>query len=140
MDSAQGPRTEAQSWPEYPTVHRAAHSRGKLVIARRVVEKIAGQAVLEIVTAGGRSGGFLGIGSHADLSARPKVSVDVSGRSATIQVEVAIAYPSPIAHAAEQVRRQMMSRVSDLAGVEVTRVDVTITVLAHDQEEVGVLR
>ena len=115
-------------------------SRGQLVVSRRVVEKIASQAAVEIASAGGLSGGFLGVGSHADLSSRSTVDVDLSGHTATIKVEVAIAYPSPIAAAAEQVRRQVMSRVNDLAGVRVTRVDVTITMLATDHDDKEVLR
>lgn len=140
MVTALEDRTSAQSGPGHAMAQGEPRSRGALVLSRRVVEKIASQAAMEIATAGGRSGGFLGFGSHADLSSRPKVSVDLSGRTATIRVEVAIAYPSPIARAAEQVRCQMVERVSSLAGVQVTRVDVTITALAREHEQKGVLR
>lgn len=119
---------------------REPRSRGKLVLSRQVVEKIASQAAMEIPTARGRSGGLFGIGSHADLSSRPKVSADLSGRTATVHVEVAIGYPAPIARAAEQVRRHVMERVSSLAGVQVSRVDVTITALARVDQHQGVLR
>ena len=116
------------------------HSRGKLVLSKVVVEKIASQAAVEVATAGGWSGGFLGIGSQADLSSRPKVSADLSGHSTTIQVELTLAYPTPIASAAEQVRRHMMERVSNLAGIDVTRVDVTVTALARHPEQKIALR
>lgn len=121
-------------------VEQERRSRGQLVVSRLVVEKIASQAAVEIAAAGGRSGGFLGIGSHANLSSRPKVNVDLSGHTATIAVAVAIAYPSPIAAAAVQVRRRIMSRVGELAGIQVTRVDVTITMLATNHDDKDVLR
>lgn len=140
MTSALRDHNPAQSPQQYPVAQQERRSRGELVVSRRVVEKIASQAAVEIAAAGGRSGGFLGVGSHADLSSRPKVDVDLSGHTATIMVEVAIAYPSPIAAAAEQVRRRMMSRVGELAGVRVTRVDVTITMLATDHDDKEVLR
>ena len=53
----------------------APRQRGQLVLAKQVVEKIAGQVASEIGAAGGRSGGFLGIGAHTDLSVRPQVAV-----------------------------------------------------------------
>ncbi len=140
MGTALEDPTSAQSRSGHTMAQREPRSRGKLVLSRRVVEKIASQAALEIATVGGRSGGFLGFGNHADLSSRPTVSADLSGRTATIHVEVAIAYPSPIARAAEQVRRQMMERVSSLAGVHVSRVDVTVTVLAHADNQKDILR
>ena len=140
MDTALDDRTSAQFRSGHASAESEPHSRGKLVLSKRVVEKIASQAALEIATAGGRSGGFLGFGSHADLSSRPTVSATLSGRTATIEVEVAIAYPNPIGPAAEQVRRQMMERVSSLAGVHVSRVDVTVTALARADRRKDVLR
>lgn len=110
------------------------------MVSRKVVEKIAGQAALEVSSAGGRSGGFLGIGAEADLRARPKVDVDLTGATASVVVDVAIAYPNPIADSAQQVRDQMMARVGELAGVEVSRVDVNITALTRRDVAKEVLR
>ncbi len=140
MDTALEDRNSAQSRSGHANALSEPRSRGRLVLSKRVVEKIASQAALEIATAGGRSGGFFGFGSHADLSSRPTVRANLSGRTATIDVEVAIAYPHPIGPAAEQVRRQMMERVSSLAGVRVSRVDVTVTVLARADKQRDVLR
>ncbi len=140
MGTALEDPTSAQSRSGHTMAQREPRSRGNLVLSRRVVEKIASQAALEIATVGGKSGGFLGFGYHADLSSRPTVSADLSGRTAALHVQVAIAYPSPIARAAEQVRRQMMERVSSLAGVHVSRVDVTVTVLAHADNQKDILR
>lgn len=98
-------------------------------MAPQVVEKIAGQAAREVAAAGGRSGGFLGIGSHTDLSARPRIAVELSGRSATIEIELALAYPASIRRSTERVRHLVVGRVAELAGVEVRRVDITVTAL-----------
>ena len=50
-------------------------ARGKTVLAAKVIEKITAQVASDESSAGGASGGFLGIGASADLSARPKASV-----------------------------------------------------------------
>ncbi len=91
--------------------------------------------------AGGTSGGFLGIGTHTDLSARPKVEVELYGKSATVALDLSIAYPTPIRPATDRVRHHLIERVQALAGVEVTRVDITVTAFHADTEdETGELR
>jgi uncharacterized alkaline shock family protein YloU len=107
----------------------APRQRGQLVLAKQVVEKIAGQVASEIGAAGGRSGGFLGIGAHSDLSARPQVDVELAGRTATLAIDLAIAYPVSIRQATDRVREQVTRRVHALTGVEVTRVDITVVAL-----------
>ncbi len=104
-----------------------AAGRGKLVMAAKVVEKIAAQAASEVSAAGGTSAGVLGIGAKPDLSARPKVDVHLSGRTATLDVEVAVAYPLSIRQSTDRVRRHIIDRVGALAGVQVTRVDIDVT-------------
>lgn len=103
--------------------------RGQLVLAKQVVEKIAGQVASEVGAAGGRSGGFLGIGAHSDLSARPQVDVELAGRTATLAIDIAVAYPVSIRQATDRVREQVTRRVHALTGVEVTRVDITVVAL-----------
>jgi uncharacterized alkaline shock family protein YloU len=93
----------------------------------KVIEKIASQAASEVVSAGGRSGGFLGFGSHTDLSARPKVDVELSGGTASVDLAIAVAYPTPIRQVSEQVRQHLIDRVGELTGVDVTRVDITVS-------------
>ncbi len=103
--------------------------RGRLVLAKQVVEKIAGQVAGEVATAGGRTGGFLGLGARTDLSARPKVAVELAGRTATLAIEMAVAYPVSIRQATSRVRELVTRRVGDLTGVEITRVDITVIAL-----------
>ncbi|GAA3629063.1 Asp23/Gls24 family envelope stress response protein [Microlunatus ginsengisoli] len=112
---------------------RAASSgRGRLVMDHKVIEKIAGQAASEVARAGGSSGGVFGIGTHPDLSARPKVDVELSGRTASIDIAITVAYPTPIRQVADQVRQHLIDRVGELTGVEVTRVDITISALHRE--------
>ncbi len=95
------------------------------------MERIAAQAASESDSGrtGGVSGGFLGIGAQSDLSAKPATTVELVGQTATVTVEVTVAYPSPIRQATDAIRRQVMDRVHELTGVQVTRVDITVTAL-----------
>lgn len=105
-------------------------SRGETVMAKQVIEKIAAQVALDETAAGGFSGGFLGLGSKTDLSARPKTSVQVTGNFAALKIEVALPYPAPLRQASEQLRRTLMERVHQLTGLEIKQVDVRIATLA----------
>lgn len=102
-------------------------ARGQTVLAARVIEKIAGQVASDESSAGGSSGGFLGIGTRADFSARPKASVELSGNIATLSVEVGMLYPVPLRQATEALRRRIKSRVTELTGVDVRQVDIRIS-------------
>ncbi|GAC1368390.1 MAG: hypothetical protein NVS2B15_03280 [Pseudarthrobacter sp.] len=102
-------------------------SRGQTVLADKVIEKIAGQVASEESVAGGSSGGFLGIGTHADLSARPKATVELTGNIATLNVEVGMLYPVPLRQATEALRQRIKARVMELTGVEVRQVDIRVS-------------
>ncbi|MDI3213985.1 Asp23/Gls24 family envelope stress response protein [Arthrobacter sp. AL12] len=104
-----------------------AGTRGQTVLAARVIEKIAGQVASDESSAGGSSGGFLGIGTRADLSARPKASVELAGNIATLRVEVGMLYPVPLRQATEELRRRIATRVTELTGVDVRQVDIRIS-------------
>lgn len=124
------------------TADRApSRTRGALVVAEKVVEKIAGQAASEVLAVSGRSGGFLGIGSEADASARPRVDATLSGTSADLSLAVGIAYPGSIRRAAEELRDHVTRRVESLTGIDVGRVDIDVTSLpAHDATSREALR
>lgn len=115
-------------------------SRGSLELDRRVVEKIAAQATVEVPTAGGTAGGLLGIGTRADLSSLPKVEVDLTGQTARVSVEVALDYPTPVSASAGEVRKHLVARVLELTGVEVSRVDVSVIALSRPTRGKRVLR
>ena len=114
-----------------------AGTRGQTVLAARVIEKIAGQVASDESSAGGSSGGFLGIGTRADLAARPKASVELAGNIATLRVEVGMLYPVPLRQATEELRRRIATRVTELTGVDVRQVDIRISWLTTGADTNG---
>lgn len=103
-----------------------AASRGGLTIADRVVEKTAAQILKGLPGVGGSKSGLFGFGSSADLDSRPSVDVTLSGRSATLEVQLGLAYPSPITEATETVRNRLSTELERLTGVSVRQVDVEV--------------
>ncbi len=112
-------------------------SRGQTFLANRVIEKISSQVVSDESVAGGSSGGFMGIGAHADLTARPKVSVELNGNLATLSVEVGMLYPVPLRQATESLRQRIRARVTELTGVEVSHVDIKVSWLTTEVDAGG---
>jgi uncharacterized alkaline shock family protein YloU len=108
--------------------------RGRLILAERVIEKVAGQAASEVSAASGRAGGILGLGAEADPQARPHVDVELSADSADLALSVGIAYPGSIRAATEEVRDHVVRRVRDLTGASVRRVDIDVTFLSGDHD------
>lgn len=109
-------------------------TRGRLVLAEKVVTKVAGQAVVEIGAAQRKSGGLfgigIGIGAGSEHLTRPKVEVQLFADSADLAVVVGIGYPGSIRQTTEAVREHVTTRVQELTGVAVRRVDVDVTFLA----------
>ena len=112
-------------------------TRGQTVLAAKVIEKIAAQVASDESSAGGASGGFLGIGTRADLSARPKASVELAGNIATLSVEVGMLYPVPLRQATEELRRRIRAKVTELTGVDVRQVDIRISWLTTSTDTPG---
>lgn len=110
-------------------VHAPPAQRGRTNIADKVVEKIAAQCAYEIAGVGGRGGGFLGVGRQADLDSRPKVSVELTGKIATLSVDLGVEYPRPIEETTQHVREILARRVGELTGVSVRQVDIRVTYL-----------
>ena len=115
----------------------AVGDRGVTVMSRKVLEKIAGQVAKDETFAGGRSGGFLGIGGRADVSSRPQANVELAGNVASLSVEVGLPYPVPLRQAADQLRDRISRRITELTGVEVRQVDVTVSWLWPDAPSTG---
>ena len=100
--------------------------RGSTSMAKKVLEKITGQVALDETQAGGTSKGFLGIGARADFTARPDADVELAGNIASLRVTVGLPYPLPLRQATDQLRQRIAERVTDLTGVQVRQVDITI--------------
>lgn len=93
-----------------------AAERGALLIADRVVAKIAARAAREVLDAPPED--FEGGVPHAEVSVRDGV--------ARVRVRLELGYPSDVAGQCARVRRQVASRVGEFAGMEVPEVTVTV--------------
>src|SRR5690349_19815998 len=102
----------------------APGQRGSLELARGVLEKIAGQAALEVTEVGGIQGRLMGLGGQVDLGARPQAAVTVVGDRAEVRLRVAVGYPTSLRAATEAVRHNVEERLRTLCGVHDTRVDI----------------
>ncbi|MFP5019326.1 Asp23/Gls24 family envelope stress response protein [Pseudonocardia phyllosphaerae] len=89
--------------------------RGRVDVADRVVEKIAGAALGEV--------------DGVDRSGRTKVDADVVGSSVRLSAQVPLVYPSPVAATCDRARAHTVERVHALTGLEVTRCDIVVSAL-----------
>lgn len=102
--------------------------RGRLVVADRVVEKIASQAATEIDRATGAPRRVLGV-ALGSADERPQVSARVDWPVATVSVVMSVAWPAPVLEVTEQVRRHVEEQLATLAGVRTAGVDIRVTAL-----------
>ncbi|VVJ17715.1 Uncharacterised protein [Amycolatopsis camponoti] len=104
--------------------------RGELVVAARVVERIAAHAAGELTDVGGAAGRVLGIavgGEDADRSV--KVAAEVDGDTVRLAARLSITYPASVTRTTERARAHLRDRVTELTGLAVQRVDITVTAL-----------
>lgn len=118
-----------------------AAERGRLVVAEKVVAKIATQAAREIPAVGGRPGAASR--KRGEMSAAPRVRVSLADNVASLTVELGVTFPRPIRATVTELQQHLTRRLQDLAGVRVARVDVRIVWLSPlapgTTEEHGVL-
>ncbi|KUL41251.1 Asp23/Gls24 family envelope stress response protein [Actinoplanes awajinensis] len=109
---------------------------GHIVIADRVVEKIAAQAVLEIPDAGGAAprvfghaipgAGHLGI-RRTGLHQAPKAAADIDGGTVYLDLAISTRWPAPVAEVTTRVRDHVRARIHDLTGLTVAEIRITVT-------------
>ncbi|MCQ8831495.1 Asp23/Gls24 family envelope stress response protein [Streptomyces malaysiensis] len=113
--------------------------RGATRIADRVVAKIASQAAREALrghAAEAVDAVAVWDGGLTDVTvARPNAVAAVRGGVARVRVAVELGYPSDIGAHCGAVRRQVIERVSELTGMEVPEVAVTVERLHVPQWE-----
>jgi uncharacterized alkaline shock family protein YloU len=105
---------------------------GKTVVVDPVVAKVAGMAAREVpgvFALGGGAARVLGavrdaIGS-TDLS--QGVKVEVGERQVAADVTIVVEYPQPLQSVASAVRAAVATAITDLVGMEVAEINVTIT-------------
>ncbi|MGO1259562.1 MAG: Asp23/Gls24 family envelope stress response protein, partial [Brachybacterium sp.] len=92
-----------------------------------VVARIAEQVASEVPHIGSDAGGVLGVGARKDFSSRPSARCELYGRTAVLTLDVGVDFPSPLETALSTLREQVRERVEHLTGLEVGRLDVTIS-------------
>ncbi|MGP9683583.1 Asp23/Gls24 family envelope stress response protein [Brachybacterium sp. AOP3-A1-3] len=101
--------------------------RGTTTFPAQVVARIAEQVASEVPHIGSDAGGVLGVGARRDFASRPSARCDVYGRTAVLTLDVGVDFPSPLAPALGALREHVRERVEHLTGLEVGRLDVTIS-------------
>ncbi|MBP8539714.1 hypothetical protein GWI24_43050 [Streptomyces sp. MK37H] len=121
--------------------------RGATRIADRVVAKIASQAAREALRGGGAADAGADTGADAGVepgevaladvvgAGRPYAVAAVRGGVARVRVAVELGYPSDIGAHCGAVRRQVIERVGEMTGMEVSEVAVTVERLHVPQWE-----
>jgi len=95
--------------------------RGSTTIAASAVQHIA-EAEL------GQVPGVVATGSGLDKMVGrqyPKVTADVAGSRARLSIEIAAAWPLPLADVCARVRDTLSTRLTELTGLSIDAVDVT---------------
>ena len=118
--------------------------RGSTQIEDSVVAKIAGIAAQEVdgVRMGGGTsqaiGGILSSvtgGSAGSGSQSRGVSVEVGEVEAAIDVTLTVEYGKPVPQIAEAVRRNIINRVENLVGLNVTDVNISVNDVFFPEQE-----
>src|SRR4051794_14458373 len=105
--------------------------RGRLDIAERAVERIATQVASQV-------SGVADVGSTLERAVGrqyPKASAQVAGDRATLDLEIAVAWPAPLAGVTGTVREQVRSRLYELAGLHLDAVNVVAAKVVHMDTE-----
>jgi uncharacterized alkaline shock family protein YloU len=136
--------TSADSLPPPPTKRAGTNlparrselvtEHGKTAIADSVVAKIAGLATREVSGVHdmgvGMSRTFGAIKdkiTSSDVSSPTRgVSVEVGERQAAVDLDIVVEYGAAIVDVAEAIRTNVIDRVEDMTGLEVTEVNVTV--------------
>lgn len=118
----------------------AAPQRGTTTIPARVVARIAEQAASEVCFVGSAAGGVMGVGAHRDFSSRPSVECDLYGHIAVLRMDIGMVFPLPLHSSVLQLRERVRSRVEELTGLEVGRIDIEISWLDPSSTIRGALR
>ncbi|CAN5541788.1 hypothetical protein BH18ACT8_BH18ACT8_10060 [soil metagenome] len=114
------PRTE-QTKPTPP------QERGRLTVADRVVEKVAGHAVTLVTDAAAAPRRVLGVNvGEARPEAVASVHAQVRDEIASVQATIAVRWPMSVQKVAQAVRERIRSEVTTITGVRVDHVDVEV--------------
>jgi len=105
--------------------------RGRLDIAERVVERVAGIAACEVSGVHPVGSGLEGVVGRQ----YPKVKAEMAGGHARINLDIAVTWPMPLAATAAEVRRHVGDRLTSLLGLTIDAVDVTVATVSATATE-----
>lgn len=108
-----------------------ADERGTLTINDRVVERVAGYAVVLVDGAAAAPRRVLGVKvGDVDVDDEAHVRARVSGSTATIEASIAIRWPAPVQAVAAETRRRIRDDVARITDIVVDHVDLDVVSLA----------
>ena len=101
--------------------------RGRLTVADRVVERVAGYAAAQVDGAAAAPRRLLGISvGEARTDAEAAVRATVDGHVATVAATIAVAWPQSVRRVTEALRARVREDVRRITDVEVAHVDVDV--------------
>src|ERR1700744_2932224 len=103
-----------------------AAARGRTAISRQAVERIAVRLVADCPDVGGTARRMLGrpVSHPRDDAA---VTARLHGTTAvSLAVRCSVSYPHPVARSAEALRTLLVTRLRELTGLRVQRVDISV--------------
>jgi uncharacterized alkaline shock family protein YloU len=107
-----------------------ADGRGTLTVADRVVEKVAGYAVVLVDGAYAAPRRVLGVKvGTVDADDEAHVRARVAGRTATVEASIAVRWPAPVEAVAAEVRLRIREDVARITDVVVDHVDLDVVSL-----------
>ena len=119
--------TRVRSVPSLAVHNREKASRGSLTVTTAVVEKVAARVAAQSEGFGAPVSSFFGSGSRADFDRGPRVSAVLTGRTADLEVEVAIGYPAPVQAQCDELRARLAEQVSKMSGVDIGTIDILVS-------------
>lgn len=109
---------------------------GMITINDRVVEKMAARAAVELPDAGAAAPRILGrsvtsaaaLGARAtSLTALPNASADVDGSVVILDLSISVRWPASVPAVTSAVREHVRCRVTELTGLTVAEVSISVT-------------
>lgn len=117
-------------------------SQGRTSVADAVVQKIAGRAAGEVSGVydfgGGAARAFGAIAERipgARASTGQGVSVEVGEKQAAVDLDVVVEYGVSIGHLAQAIRRNVISAIEQMTGLEVVEVNINVNDLHLPEQD-----
>ena len=106
-------------------------SRGETIIGPTVVEKIATRAASEVAGVSGvvQTGLSRLLPWNVGGDAPARASAEVGTDTVTVDLTVNVLYPQPVATVTNEVRAQVIRRLSQLCGLRATEVNIAVPAL-----------